>query len=55
MGQEATMGQEVEPEVTSGNRFPVTTVGKQDIFPENAEERGGIQAEEVEKEDKGRI
>ena len=55
MGQEVTMGQEVEPEVTTGNRFPVTTVGKRDIFPEIAEERGGIQAEQVEKEDKGRI
>ena len=49
------MGQEAETEVTTGNRFPVTTAGKRDIFPEIAEERGGIQAEEVEKEDKWRI
>ena len=56
MGQEVTMGQEVEPEpeATTGNRFPVTTVGKRDIFPEIAEERGGIQAEEVEKADNSR-
>ena len=54
MGQEVTMGQEVEQEVTTGNQFPVTTVGKPDTFPETAEEKGGIQAEEVEKADKRR-
>ena len=55
MEQEVTMGQEVELEAKTGNQFPVTTAGKRDIFPEIAEERGGIQAEEVGKEYEWRI
>ena len=52
MGQEVTTGQEAEPEVTTGNQFPVTTVGKLVIFPKNAEKKGRTKAEEIEKVDK---
>ena len=52
MGQENAKGQEMGQETTTGNPSPVTTVGKLVIFHENAEEKGGTKAEEIEKADR---